>query len=313
MEYHARLRAHFDLPEVNAFAVSNLLFPGQSILSFQNAYVPGDLLLVGDVQVPSVVSEPLMVTLSNAQTQQFNATSPPNVNQAVEWFVSGLGVDNPAAGTINQQGLYTAPASISSPQIDVVTAMGSTDQTTSSSVVTLVPAEIMVSPLFVLITPDSLEAQQFTAVMPTSDNQEIDWSINPQVGSNDANGNYTPPDTISEPTAVILSAASQTNPSIQGIALIALLPSDPQLIAVNPSITPSPLSASQTCLFQASTPLQTVNWSVLPEIGSISQDGLYTAPNQIDQLQTVLVVAAATWNDTTYYGTGLVILSPAST
>lgn len=37
------------LKEVSIFNLSNLLFPGKSLIDFKEAYVPGDLLVVGNV------------------------------------------------------------------------------------------------------------------------------------------------------------------------------------------------------------------------------------------------------------------------
>ena len=80
---------------------------------------------------------PTAVTLYAGQTQQFSASVLNTGNTAVTWTISPAGT-----GTINASGLYTAPASISTPQTVTITATSQADTTESASAtITLSPTQ----------------------------------------------------------------------------------------------------------------------------------------------------------------------------
>jgi hypothetical protein len=83
------------------------------------------------------------VTLSQSQTQQFNASVSGTTNTAVTWS------RNPAVGTISASGLYTAPATISAAQPVTVTATSAADGSRyANASINLTP----VQPDFTIIT-----------------------------------------------------------------------------------------------------------------------------------------------------------------
>ena len=173
-----------NLPEVNAFAVSNLLFPGMNILSFGAAYVPGDLIVFGSLQAPAVSITPVSASLTSHQTAQFSASNADG--SSVKW--SAL------YGTVNADGLYTAPA-ISSYLLDSVFATSSSNANhQAAAAVNLFPHGMQVSPSFVMIAGNS-QPQQFTA--SSLEAGGVIWSISPNVGSISSAGIYTPPVTLS--------------------------------------------------------------------------------------------------------------------
>lgn len=292
------------LPEVNAFAVSNLLFPGENILDFQSVYLPGDMVIFGDVATPGVVVTPGSATLGPARSQQFSATS--RSGEAVQWSAE--------VGTISASGLYTAPSAVGQVQIDTVKATDAKSDVAAAALVTLVPQGAQVSPAFVLMQPTT-PPQQFSAALSGAANQDVTWSMAPQVGTLSAQGLYTPPASVASPQAVTITATSPSDPSIQGTALVALFASSPTLVAVTPPQTPAPLTpggTTRTQQFKATVPGmadQSVNWSLLPPVGRITPNGLYIAPNTITAPQSVLVVATSTLTSV-LFGTGLVMLSP---
>jgi len=84
------------------------------------------------IEISPVTVSPASVTVRAGQTQAFTAST------AVNWSVN--------LGTISAAGLYTAPASISSPQVALVTATSAADPSlVGYAVVNLVPASIRVN------------------------------------------------------------------------------------------------------------------------------------------------------------------------
>lgn len=287
-----------NLPEVNAFAVSNLLFPGMNILSFGAAYVPGDLIVFGSLQPPPVTITPVSSSLAPHQTAQFSATNADGT--PVKW--SAL------YGAVNTDGLYTAPA-ISSYTPDFVFATSSSNANhQAAATVNLFPDGVQVSPSFVMIAGNS-QPQQFTA--SSLEEGSVIWSISPQVGSISSAGVYTPPGTLAG-QAVTVTATNSSNKKITGSALIVLFASAPTDVTLTPSFVSVPLAPGATQQFQAvvaQMPHPSITWSVLPEgSGSITSDGLYTAPATISAPESVLIVA--TDSISVLFGTALVELAP---
>ena len=304
----AGLGAFFDfpLPEINAFAVSNLLFPGQNILDFQSVYIPGDIVLFGDVATPAVVVSPGSATLGSGQTQQFSATT--SNNEAVEWTVT------PGGGKISPSGLYTAPTGVGQVETVLVKAISPQSGGAAAAVVTLVPGGAQISPAFVTMQPTT-PPQQFSAAVAGAAKQTVTWSMAAgSPGTLSADGLYTPPASVPGPQAVTITATSTSDPSISGTALVVLVPCVP-FLAVSPAEPSAPLAPGQTQQFQATIPgspsNQSVKWSLLPAVGNITPGGLYTAPETVTAPQAVLVVAtSATYPTLPLYGAGLVVLTP---
>ena len=75
-------------------------------------------------------------------SQSFIAIVGGSSNTGVTWSVTGTGCNGGPCGTIDQSGNYTAPATLSSPQTDTITATARADVTKSASVqaVIFVPA-----------------------------------------------------------------------------------------------------------------------------------------------------------------------------
>jgi hypothetical protein len=287
-----------NLPEVNAFAVSNLLFPGMNILSFGAAYVPGDLIVFGSLQAPAVSITPVSASLTSHQTAQFSASNADG--SSVKW--SAL------YGTVNADGLYTAPA-ISSYLLDSVFATSSSNANhQAAAAVNLFPNGVQVSPSFVMIAGNN-QPQQFTA--SSLEAEGVIWSISPKVGSISSAGIYTPPVTVSD-EAVTVTATSRSNRNITGSALIVLLTSAPTDVTMTPSFVSVPLTPGATQQFKAvvgQAPHTSITWSVLPAgQGSITSDGLYTAPATINAAQSAVIVA--TDSISVLFGTALVELAP---
>jgi hypothetical protein len=299
---------NFSLPQVNAFAVSNLLFPQEHILSFRTVYVPGDLLILGDVQTSSVATSPLFVTLTSGQTQQFTATLPSTDTKGVTWSMS------PPVGTISTSGLYTAPATVTSAASVVMTATSNADSSnTSSAIVTLVANGVQISPVFALMTPNT-QPQQFSAAVAGSGSQAVTWAMSPQVGTLSPGGLYTPPSSVAQPTAVTITATSTANAKVTGNATVILMATGPNGVAVSPPSLASPLTPLQSQQFSATvqgTTDQEVTWSLVPLVGTISSTGLYRAPTAIATPQPVLVVATSALTSV-LYGTAVVMLAPSS-
>jgi RHS repeat-associated protein len=173
------------------------------------------------VSTENVAINPVSATLYNSQSQQFTAAPLSSCYSSVTWSLSPNG-----AGTLTANGLYTAPANITTQLTVTITASSVGDPTKSGSVtVTLMP------PVAVGVTPasatlsDGDQQQQFTASIIDTSNLSVTWTISPAgTGTIDATGLYTAPATIASQQTVTVTATSQFDPTKSASATITLVP-----------------------------------------------------------------------------------------
>jgi hypothetical protein len=160
---------------------------------------------------PPIKMVPETTTLTGSQTREFVAwvTTNPS-NPRVTWSLNPEG-----AGSIDANGLYTAPDSITSQQTVILTATSVADPTKSASAtVTLSPvASISISPGYAVLYP--AQSLQLTATASNAGTAGIRWSINPAgMGSISSTGLYTAPASITGLKSVTVTAASVSKPAI---------------------------------------------------------------------------------------------------
>jgi hypothetical protein len=167
----------------------------------------------------AVTVGPASASLYASQTQQFTATVVNATNTAVTWSIS------PAVGTVSATGLYTAPSAIAAQQTVTVTATSQADNTTAASAaITLLP------PVAVSVTPASAtlyasQTQAFTATVANTTNTAVTWALSPAVGTIDASGLYTAPNSISAAQTVTATATSVADGTKSASAQISLVQS----------------------------------------------------------------------------------------
>jgi hypothetical protein len=282
---------HFTVPQVGAFAVTNLLFPGRQTTRLQNVHVPGDLVAFGTLKAPDFSVTPSLATVTTAETLTFAVPG-----QNPTWSVPRGG------GTIDKAGVYTPPAKVARSKVVVVTARAQDQQTYAAVVVT--PAEVQITPIMSVFRAGDPD-QRFIAVLPGVTEKPV-WKLSPSVGTVDENGKYTPPDKLGKPIAVTLTASLGKE---SASAQIVVFPDWPAEVQVSP-YAPAPLGPGATQRFTATydgKPVE-VAWSLIPPTGTIGKDGLYTAPDTVTTPQAVLVAAADPRQP--HYSTAVVLLTP---
>jgi uncharacterized protein (TIGR03437 family) len=168
------------------------------------------------VQVTAIT--PSSVSLGGGEAQQFTATVSGTSNTNVTWAI------NPQVGDITTNGLYTAPATISSRQTITVTAISVADPGQSkTATITLVPSSaisISISPTTASLGPG--ESVQFTATVLNSDLTTVRWSISPASGTISDTGLYTAPTLISGSQTVRVTATANADSSKSATATVTI-------------------------------------------------------------------------------------------
>jgi hypothetical protein len=273
------------LPQGSGFPIGALTLPGG-----------GSGTLTGTISLT-----PLSAALTGGSTLQFAATVLGLLDTSVKWSI------NPQVGTISNSGLYTAPAVISGSQAVTVTATSNALLTLSASaLITLTPVGIAVSPGSVTLSANGL--QQFSAMVTSSSNAGVTWTMSPMVGWLSTSGLYTAPSVINSAQAVTVKATSVSDPTKSAGATVNLNP------IVGVSVAPGFVTLTQGGSQQfaatvAGSSNTGVTWSLSPLVGSISASGLYTAPSTISSSQTIIVQATSA-ADPTKSATAAVNLTP---
>jgi hypothetical protein len=164
----------------------------------------------------AIAVTPSSVSLAAGESAMFEAPIEGTLNTSVSWSL------NPPVGTITN-GVYTAPAAISTLQTILLTAATLADSSkTAQASITLrpsAPTSISVSPAQITLGPSA--ANQFTATIQGG-TAAVVWSINPNVGSISPSGLYTAPAALSGQQAVTIKAAISTDPTKSASAMVTL-------------------------------------------------------------------------------------------
>ncbi len=156
-----------------------------------------------------------------------------------------------------------------------------------------VPLSVALSPTSGSLTES--KTLQFEASVNGSSNQAVQWSINPALGTVSPDGLYTAPSSIPVEQTVTVTATCKADPTNSSSATVTLKPTLTELsVGVRPPTVS--LGASRAQRFEVTvsgSSNQAVRWSIIPEVGGISHDGVYTAPPSIPTPKTITVTATS--------------------
>jgi hypothetical protein len=203
-----------DFTPLSVFALASLLFASQAPILLQEAYAPADLLAVGAVQGCVAVTPPLSWVLPG-QSVTLSAPAAAAQGQSVAWKIF------PMTGCITESGVYTAPADIAANTVITVTA--TTSGGASGAAIIVAAAPLVVTPAVAQLPPG--EQVQFFATRQADVQQELNWTIDPQIGQIGSDGTYTAPGTVTSPVTVTVTAQLPQPNSPSAQASVQLLAS----------------------------------------------------------------------------------------
>ena len=267
--------------------------------------------------MPNINIEPHSITLGPGETCQFRVVPPTEIARRVTWeIVPPEGTPGEALGTVDQAGVYSAPAQFTAETQVIVKA--TTNGDTDTAVVTLSPgdarteapperASLSVSPNASTLGPSG--SQRFAAVDRAGAPVVVTWSVIPDdpatAGAINESGEYRAPAAVSAERSITIKASDQAEPSRTAEAKVTLMPvtvvlsAPPPLPSVKVTIIPGEvtLRASERQVFQARVsgdPHGEVIWAApSPSVGILDDKGEYTAPCKVPENQTVIITAIA--------------------
>jgi hypothetical protein len=256
---------------------------------------------------------PKSATVYVGGTALFTATVA-GANPAVTWEVNGVEEGNAAVGTItpvagsNDQATYIAPLTVPDAGQVTVTAISVANPTQSASAIVTVSPPPKGGPIVTItnpLTPPTLQlgqTQAFQAKVTGTTNTAVAWEVdgipggNRNVGSISSGANdaatYTAPLVLPDPPQVTVIAVSKDQASSQASLAVNLIPVQQVSVVVSPApcANPSAITIGSTEQFTAvvqGTTNQSVTWQVngvtggSNQYGTISPEGLYTAPAEV--------------------------------
>ncbi|WP_143520721.1 hypothetical protein [Pseudomonas lundensis] len=300
----------FGIPEISALAISNLLFPEKNALKLTDARLPGDLLMVGkiDPKETTITLEPLLPSIKAGGTQTFEIIQLNARAQNIVWSVSGI--DSEKAVGVITDGVYTAPAAElldGTATRNVVTASYVDDQTgqevTASALVTVVLAGVVVTPSLSFIDSDNtgvvkrVESTKLTA--STLSGSDLTWTVRDNRGSLVVNGNeaqYTPPDDAAPEGLEVVRVDIQDNVTKETVTAAVVLRSMSYMLGVFPDFHRG-LRPDGKAQFAAGIGDQTLlEWEVVGGEGTITKDGVFTAPSIISTPYSIVKATLADYS-----------------
>ncbi|RKP46490.1 hypothetical protein [Trinickia fusca] len=285
----------FSLPDVNTFALANLLFPSRHVLELTRASVPCDIVLTGQMAMPITVT-PTQVKLTAGKSQRFSVASG-SASVDIEWMLGPGG-----RGTIDANGNYTAPPTIDRGEVVIVNAIDKTNAThvgramvwlysaTADGALAIVPATQAVTP----------GAEAFFKVEDTSGTEvSADCTLEPNVGTlvyskAERTWGYQAPAsaTADWPVTITVTARPTTGGSSTAIGTIVLMPTVATL-----SITPAQSTVRPGGTIELTAQgADGLQWAAnIGDIAPTTSDGtraVYTAPTTTAGGPTNVVVVA---------------------
>ncbi|ECR0980040.1 hypothetical protein CRR07_22880 [Salmonella enterica subsp. enterica serovar Montevideo] len=291
-----------NLSDIDLFLAANLLFPNENAFIAKKAYVPGDLVIFGDVNSKKTAFkispvEPVVAVKGSVQFKTEPATS-------AKWSVT------PALGSIDAKGVYQAPALFDIDNMVAKVTAEDNGGNSASAVITLVPAPVLISPALNLIVEEKsgdTAPVQLKAVF-SGETQSVKWSLSEKIGSIDNSGRYTPPATFNKGMKFIDDiVTTEKGSSYKAQLLLQSKNAKVEYNIVPPMVKALKAGQSQTFETVAIDDLVIVDsWVAYPAVGTFSQqeeieqeDGTYlckvtwTAPANISENQAVYIQANA--------------------
>ncbi|KPX39876.1 Uncharacterized protein ALO68_03718 [Pseudomonas syringae pv. helianthi] len=282
--------------------LNSLLFPGQNIFVESSRHNPHDMIVFGNIDptLTTVTLEPLFKVIQAADTQKFDLIQAgKRLNHAdVTWSVHSINTTH-SAGSISALGLYrsVAPQNLGKETVrNIVTASYYdmvADRTIQASALIAVVFDGMTVAPQSSVSYAEINARPVAFSASTLGGGTLEWSLpGGRYGSLVGTGNtaiYTPPSTLpgSEVMAVQQIKVQDLTTGSATMASVVLLAAIPTL-DVHPPYSSGMSRSAQVQLSVSPYDPEHIRWSIASGGGTVTQDGLFSAPAQIDSPVSVV-------------------------
>src|SRR5450759_467679 len=251
---------------------------------------------------------PASATLSSNQKQQFTAAVSGTSNTGVTWSA--------AAGSVDANGLYTAPAVNAQTSVVVTAASNADSSKSASAAVTVDPVNNQALQITTGTLPQGQQGNTYSEVFTaTGGTTPYSWSISagtpPPGTAMNVNGNFAGMPTTVGTFNFTVTVTDAANKTASQTFVVAIGAGSGGTVNVGVSPASVTLSSSQKQQFTATvsgTSNTGVTWSAAA--GSVDANGLYAAPAV--NAQTSVVVTAASNADSSKSASAAVTVDPVN-
>ena len=253
--------------------------------------------------VVSVAVSPTTAALKTGQTQAFSASVSGSSNTAVTWSVNGIAGGNASVGTVSVTGLYTAPATVPSPNTVTVRATSAASASASASAAVTISQVVAAAPTIIAVNPVSVPTGAFTLTMTgtgfvngsvvTFDGAALSTTF-VSATSVKASGSAATPKTVA------VTVRNPDGSSSNSVSVTVTAQTQTVRVAISPTSTSLRIGRSRQFVATVTGSSNTaVTWRVNGivggngTVGRISTSGYYTAPNSVPNPSTVTVSATS--------------------
>ncbi|MER2470841.1 hypothetical protein [Photorhabdus laumondii] len=257
--------AKIKLDSISLFAVNHLLFPESNYLEFDKVYVPGDMVLFGDISPTSTAFRinDLQLTMPVKAKHKFTT----NTKATVNWSITPAELGSINANT----GDYMAPTKIKgNNQIVTITATDPNTNAKASAVVILVPSSVSISPSFVVINEKDVNKN---ANFTVYGDKKVNWRVETGTGYGvvDENGKYTPPAAFPAGYNMVTLTAVADNGDLDKVNILLISKSTQAEFTIDPNYSRVSLKPDENIDFSSkgNTDFTPSEWSLMPKRGDI--------------------------------------------
>ena len=267
----------------------------------------------------SVSVSPATASVFLGATQSFTATVTNASNSGVFWSVSGAGCTGMQCGTIDTNGLYTAPPILPSPGTITIRATSQANASRVGTATVTLTSDVSVSAMPAATSVELGASFQLTATVAGSGNPDrnVTWEVScgAPCGTVTSAGLYTAPSILPSPATVMVTARSVADTSKTSSATITITSNFALALS-----GPSTLDTGATGQFTAtvtpvpgSNPSTDMDWSVNgisggdTTVGTITAAGLYTTPLLAPAPNLVTITATSRADPSKSVSAGLTI------
>lgn len=240
-------------------------------------------------------------------------TAGQSVSPTLSFSSGGSPIDwslEPAVGQVTNAGVYTAPAVVNARQVIRVRAKARLDdRVTDTMLVTLLTQNaIVLSRSSVVLHPG--QSTCLSATVPNVQDQRVIWSTSQAGVALDQFGPATvcavSTGTVSSTVTGTLTAPYAANPSLATSIPLTLVP--PATLSLSPAtVNLAPGQSSQLTIQRTNLIDPSLTWVLDPPLGTMSPEGLYTAPARVEATSVVTATAYSVEDPLTRASTNFVL------
>jgi len=184
-------------------------------------------------------------------------------------------------GELTEDGIYYAPDVLTTPRVIQIRATSLADPTKTALHTLHVPPVVVQAQkqAYICLMDGAIQLQ---AHVENAENDQLKWTVEEGAafGTVSDNGLYHPPASLTTPAVIRVRACSVADPTKYATIQVSVPEVRLELSAASDDVRPGRTVRLKTKVAGCNSRSGDVIWKITPEVGTISSDGIYTAPEE---------------------------------